>query len=211
MRRRIAGKFALIATAFAVLIVSLLLLGYANWLRGIAAGNQALASGDTATARQAYDTATRRISFLPGKLLPAGYRELIFNRARALYAEDRGDALTRFLESEAAITPQLADDAEYHFWLGNVQFRKAVTQKEKQQAQSGLQAAAESFRRALAASPDNWDIKYNYELSARLLESLRKDKNDDLQKLKPGQMKLLREDGEKKQEQHRQLAPEKRG
>jgi tetratricopeptide (TPR) repeat protein len=213
MRRRLAGHFALVATAGIILIVSVLLLGYANWLRGIAGGNRALSSGDAAGARQMYDAAARRIGLLPlpGKLLPDGYRELVFNRVRALYAEDRDDVLTRFLEAEAAVTPRLADDAEYHFWLGNVQFRKALAQKEKQQTQSGLQQAVESYRRALATSPDDWDIKYNYELSARLLERLRKGKDDDLEKMKRGQMKLLRDEGEKKQEQQRQIAPEKRG
>jgi tetratricopeptide (TPR) repeat protein len=213
MRRRLAGHIALVATAGVILIVSVLLLAYANWLTGIAGGNQALSSGDAAGARQMYDAAARRIGLLPlpGKFLPDGYRELVFNRVRALYAEDRDDALTRFLEAEAAVTPRLADDAEYHFWLGNVQFRKAVAQKEKQQTQSGLQQAVESYRLALAASPDDWDIKYNYELSARLLEGLRKGKDDDLEKMKRGQMKLLRDDGEKKQEKQHQIAPEKRG
>jgi hypothetical protein len=213
MRRRLAGHFALVATAGIILIVSVVVLVYANWLREIAAGNRALSSGDAAGARQMYDAAARRIGLLPlpGRLLPNGYRELVFNRVRALYAENRDDVLTRFLEAEAAVTPRLADEAEYHFWLGNVQFRKALAQKEKQQTQSGLQQAAESYRRALAAAPDDWDIKYNYELSARLLERLRKGKDDDLEKMKRGQMKLLRDDGEKKQEQQRQIAPEKRG
>jgi tetratricopeptide (TPR) repeat protein len=144
-------------------------------------------------------------------VLLTGYRELVFNRARALYAEERYDDLARFLEAEASRSPQLSEDAEYHYWSGNVQFRKAMAQKEKQQTQSGLQQAAESYRRAVAASPGDWDSKYNYELCTRLLEGMRKGKQDNLEKMQRGQMKLLREDNQKKEEQQRQVAPEKRG
>ncbi len=213
MRRRFAGHILLLAATGVILIASVVLLGYADWLRGIAGANKALAAGDSGTARQMYDTAARRIGVVPlaGELLPAGYRQLVFNRVRVFYAENRDEELIHFLEGAVALTPHLAEDAEYHFWLGNVQFRRAIAQKEKQQTQSGLQQAAESYRRALAASPDDWDIKYNYELSSRLLERLRKGKDDELEKLKRGQMKLLRDDGEKKQDPQRQLAPEKRG
>jgi hypothetical protein len=213
MRRRLAGRLALFLTVIVVLIVSVVLLGYARWLRGIEAGNQALALGNAAEARQAYDSAVRQIAFLPSpeRVLLAGYRELVFNRARTLYTEQRYDDLARLMEIEAAQSPQLSEDAEYHYWLGNVQFRKAMAQKEKQQAQSGLQQAAESYRHALAASPGDWDSKYNYELCARLLEGMRKGKDDNLEKMKRGQMKLLREDNQKKEEQQRQVAPEKRG
>lgn len=213
MRRRWAGRLAVSIGAIGILIASVVLLSYARWLQGISKGNQALAVADVATAQRAYESAARQIGFLPspGKVLPAGYRELVFNRARTLYAQQGDDVLARFLETEAARSPQLSEDSEYHYWIGNTQFRKAISQKDKQQRQSGLQQAAESYRRALMTSPDDWDAKYNYELSTRLLEGLRKGKQDNLEKMKRGQMKLLREDNETKKEQQRQVAPEKRG
>jgi hypothetical protein len=213
MRRRLAGRLALSVAVIVILLGSVALLSYARWVRGIEAGNRALALGNTAEANQAYDSAARQIAFLPSaqRILLPGYRELFFNRARIFYAEQRYDDLARFMEIEAAQSPQLSDDAEYYYWLGNVQFRKAMAQKEKQQTQSGLQQAAESYRHALAASPGEWDSKYNYELCARLLEGLRKGKDDNLDKIKRGSMKLLREDNQKKEEQQRQVAPEKRG
>lgn len=213
MPRRFTRSAAGLIGVLFILALSGVALAYASWLRGIERSNQFLAEGNTAASLQGYDKALRTVAVLPSsiRIVLAGYRELIYNRARALYVAQRPDELTRFLESQSAVAPQLADDAEYQYWIGNVQFNNATAQKDKQQVQSGLQQAAESYRRALAAAPGDWDAKYNYELTSRLLEGLSKGKEKDLEKSKRGQMKILREDNEKKQEQQRQVAPEKRG
>jgi len=213
MERRFARRLVWLIVVLIVLAVSVLALEYSSWLRAIEESNRALESGNVTAALEGYDKAQRAVALLPSPttLLPTGYRQLIYNRARALYLAQRQDELARFLEAESAIVPQLADDAEYQYWMGNIQFTKALGQKEKQQVQSGLQQAAESYHRALSASPEDWDIKYNYELSSRLLEGLRRGKDDELEKMKRGQMKLLREDNETKQEQQKLVAPEKRG
>ena len=207
MRRKVALRLATAVGALLLFAVSLSLISYARWLRGIADGNRALANGDIAAARQAYEAAARR-NMAPRN---PGYRQLVFNRARALYESNQDEELTRMLETEVVRAPLLADDSEYHFWMGNVQFRRALAQKDKQALQAGLQQAVESYRRALIVAPDDWDAKYNYELTSRLLDGMRKGKEENLEKLKRGQMKVLREDTEKNKEQQRQLAPEKRG
>src|SRR5258708_760790 len=112
-----------IGTALAVVLllaVSLTLVSYARWLRQIADGNRALTAGDMPAARQAYDAATRRLDqfdFLRQINIVApvggpGYRQLVFNRARVLYAARQDDDLTHMLENEAARTPALAEDSE---------------------------------------------------------------------------------------------------
>lgn len=205
-RRLLAGVAILIAAALSVIAVQ-----YGSWLRSIASANDALAGGAAQQALAQYDRAITGPPGIPLAANPEGHRQALFNRARALYQLQRYDELTRFLESQAAANPQLPSDAEYQYWMGNVQFQRAIGQKEKQQVQAGLQQAAESFRRAVAEAPSDWDFKYNYELSMRLLESMLRGKDDEFERMKRGQMKILREDNEAKPEQMKQIAPEKRG
>jgi len=207
-------RASLAALSFAGLIllaVSLVLLSYGRWVHGILEGNRALANGDNATALQAYDVATRRLNRWPSMSKLPGYRQLVFNRARALYAANESEELTRMLEAEAVRVPSLAEDSEYHFWIGNVQFRQAIAQKDKQVLQAGLQQAAESYRRSLAAAPGDWDAKYDYERTIHLLDDMRKGKEDNLERIQRGEMKILREDVDKSKEQQQKMAPEKRG
>lgn len=211
MRRRLARQFGIGIAVLLVLAVSAILISYASWVRGINEGNRALANGDAPGALKLYEAAARRLERMPGVNKLPGYRQLVFNRARALYLTGQDDELSRTLEAEAVRVPALTDDSEYHFWLGNAQFRKAIQQKDKQILQAGLQKAAESYRLSLAAAPDDWDAKYDYELTARLLEGMRKGKDDTLEKIQRGEMKILREDVDKDKEQQQKLAPEKRG
>ncbi len=208
IRRMVIG-----AAAILVLAVSLLLVSYARWLRGISAGNRELAGGDYAAAAKAYDAASQRLTRFPWvrTLGGPGYRQLVFNHARALYAAKQDDGLMQMLENEGRSAPFLTEDREFYFWTGNVQFRHAIAQKDKQTVQAGLQQAADAYRRALAAAPDDWDIKYNYELTVNLLASMRKGKDDQLEKIKKGQMKILKEETDKDKERQQKMAPEKRG
>jgi len=212
MTSRLLRGIATATVAVLLLAASTALLTYARWLRLISDGNQALAAGDIPAARQAYQAATRRLDqfgFLRQVGGP-GYRQLIFNQARALYAAKEDEALTRLLENESTRTPGLSDESEFHFWTGAVQFRHGLTLKDKQALQTNLQQTGESFRLALMAAPNDWDVKYNYELTMRLLDNMRKGKEDTLERIKKGQMKLLRE-GDKTKEQQNKMAPEKRG
>jgi hypothetical protein len=94
--------------------------------------------------------------------------------------------------------------------MGNLQYRKAVAQQDKQNRRAGLQQAAASYRLALNSAPDDWDSKVNFQLTMRLLNSMRDKKEDTTEKLKQGGMKILREDTEKSKEQQQKLSPEKR-
>jgi hypothetical protein len=210
-RRNVAKLSAIAAAGLLLLLVSAVLLSYGRWVHGILEGNRALANGDIATALQAYDVAARHLDRWPFMSRLPGYRQLVFNRARALYGANKNEELTRMLEAEAVRVPSMADDNEYHFWMGNVQFRQAIAQKDQQVVQAGLQQAAESYRRSLAAAPDDWDAKYDYERTIRLLDEMRKGKEDNLERIQRGEMKILREDVDKSKEQQQKMAPEKRG
>jgi hypothetical protein len=61
-----------------------------------------------------------------------------------------------------------------NYWAASAFFQKA-TVEEKPEARLGwLSRAEEEFRKAVEASPDDWDTKYNYELTTRLSAELRK-------------------------------------
>jgi tetratricopeptide (TPR) repeat protein len=194
LARQLATGIALIA----VLVISSMLLAYAGWVRSIE-------KADFAAAEAQFDH-----SYLPQVLLRPQYRVLVFNRARAMAAAGRNDDIAPWLEAAVKRVPALADDAEYHYWTGNQQYRKALAQSDKQMRRAGLQQAAASYRLALNSAPDDWDAKYNFQLTMRLLNSMRDKKEDSTEKMKQGGMKILREDTEKAKEQQQKLSPEKR-
>jgi len=211
MSVRWARQFAIGVAAIVVLGLSLMLLSYAQWVREIAHAETALASGDYPAAEQAGAAAyaTAEHSLFPLANFHAQSRKMVFNRARALSAMKQDDASLRLLEAAAQRIPALADDPEYHLWVGNALYRQAVAQTEKQALRVGLERAADSFRSGLASAPEDWDLKYNYELTARLLEAIR-NQDDKTEKLKRGEMKILREDSDKPKEPQNKLTPAKR-
>jgi hypothetical protein len=200
-----------VTSAVLVLAVSLSLLSYARWVRGIAAGNRALAGQDYSAAEHAYTAAEMQTvhSLVPSDLLRVEDRVLVFNRAQLLNSNKRYGELAHLLDAAAAHRPELANDAEYHFWMGIVEYQKAVSETDKQALRTELQQASDSFRMAIQAAPNDWDSKYNYELTSRLLAGMRNKKEDSQEQLKRGGMKILREDPDHPKEQQQKLAPNK--
>lgn len=212
MRRRFARRFAVSVLALAVVAVSFTLLSYSRWAYEIAQGNRALTVEDYPAAERAYRAAVARAehSLFPLTNLRSTWRRLVFNRARSLYAMKQYDAVERTIEAAAARVPAVAEDPEYRFWMGNVQYRQAIAETDKNALRAALERASDSFRLGLASAPDDWDLKYNYELTARLLAGMRNKKDDKTEKLKRGEMKILREDSEKSKEPQQKLSPAKR-
>ena len=209
--RPLAHQIAVVTVALMVLLVSLSLLSYAQWVRGIAVGDRALQNQDLAAAEAAYTAAVTRAEHipLPSIFLRSRYRTLVFNRARLFDARHNYDALARWLEAAASHSPAIAAAPEYHFWTGVVEYEKAIDLKDKRAVREGLQRASEDFRLALESDPNDWDTKYNYELTARLLERMQNKKEESQQKVNRGGMKILREDPDKTKEQQQKLAPDK--
>jgi hypothetical protein len=211
LKRQIAQGTA----ALLVLIASVTLLSYAQWVRGISDGDRELANGDYSRAEQAYAAAGNWVehTLLPTGLIRSHYRGLVFSHASLLNARGKYDDLTQLLESAVARMPEFGNDPQYHFWVGIVEYRKATAQTDKQALRTGLQRAADSFRAALAyapAVPDGpaWDAKYNYEFTSRLVAQMG-NKKETQEKLNRGGMKILREDPDHPKEQQQKLAPNK--
>ncbi len=213
--KRLKRQIAATAGLVLVLAASLVLLSYARCVRGIEYGNQALAKQDYSAAELAYSDAENRIvhSVLPASIYRPCYRVLVFNQARLFKATRRYTELSRLLERTATRTPELANDPEYHFWMGIAEYAKAASQTEKQAVRASLQRASDEFLLALSshhqlAGGSDWDAKYNYEMTSRLLAGTRKSEETP-EKLNRGGMKILQEDPDHPKEQQQKLAPNK--
>jgi hypothetical protein len=210
---RLTRQLATVIVVAGVVSTSSILLSYAQWIYNIGEGGRLLAGEDFSAAERTYADAESRFEHLvlPSSLLAAQYRVLVFNRVRVMAATHKYDALSPMLEAAVKRMPSLADDPEYHFWMGNLQYRTAVAQNDKQARKAGLQQAAGSYRLALTLAPDDWDAKFNYQIAMRLLNGMRDKKEDTTEKLKQGGMKILREDTDKAKEQQQKISPAKRG
>lgn len=169
MRRRLdgSGVWAGFLLAF---VCGLGLLAATAWLRPLEEGQAAAEAGRLEEALARYAAAEARFDRVPlsKQILPAAHAASQANQLRILYRLGRHDAL---LEKAAAGLPQAAT----HFWSGCALFSRAMGEVETEARIGWLSRASEEFRAALALAPDDWDIKYDYELTERLLAQLRKD------------------------------------
>jgi hypothetical protein len=211
-RRQIAKGAAVLL----VFVSSAMLLSWARWVQGIADGDRALAAGNLSGAEQAFEAADRWAAhtLLPAVCTRSQYRWLALSRASLLNSRGKYDDLEHVLEGAVARSPEFGADAGYHFWVGIVEYRKAMAQTDKRTQRAGLQQAADSFRAAMAAQPrtpggPDWDAKYDYEFTSRLVAEMGNKKDQAPEKMNRGGMKILREDPDHPKEQQQKLAPNK--
>ena len=177
-----------VRSAAAAAMVLMLLAGgsaiaYAGWMRPAADGDAALAEGRYDQALASYADAEARFDrFAAAKALFAGdYSHVLASRLWILHRTARYD--------DAIDTAQRApESAQPHFWSGCAFFEKARAEEKPDARLGWLMRAEEEFRRAVEASPDDWDTKYDFELVTKLAAELRKQP-----KTPPNQlMQLLR-------------------
>lgn len=161
-------------------------LAYAWWLLQIDRGNRASRKGDLETAAAIYQGAEAPFRRLPwlALLLRDDYRRLTFNQIRLLYERGQTDDVTDKLEEGARRAPFLADSSEYSFWLGNLLLRRAIQSRNPEEKLKALNAALEEYEKGLALQPEDWDLKYNYELVKHVLSQRGQDKKGAGEKVK---------------------------
>lgn len=201
-------KFVWPLFLFLIFAFSTGLLAYGWWLLRIEKGNLALSQGETETAAKLYEAAEgpfRRAPWL-GQILRDDYQRLIFRQVHILYAKGKNDEAIEKLEQATATAPFLAQSGEYSFWTGNLLFRQAVQTKDPETSVNALKAALSEYQKGLAAEPDDWDLKYNYELVNYIFSQRERDKKKEQQKVKSILDKMRPVEPSREQ-----LAPEKRG
>ena len=169
MRRWLDGS-GLWPALLLALVCGLGLIGAAAWLRPLEQGRVAAAAGRLEQAKEFFATAEARFDRFPLSQLvfPSAYAASQANQLWLLYRLGEHDAL---LEKAPSSVPQ----AQAHFWSGCALFSRAADEVEAQARVGWLSRASEEFRKALVLAPDDWDVKYDYELTERLLAQLRKD------------------------------------
>lgn len=173
--------------AYIVVVVLLLsgigLLVYARWSQPIAEADAALAGGQIDAARALYETAEARFDKTPAvrQFLGAEYAHVVAGHLTTLYDLKRYDD-----------TIDLADHAPVaaspHFWSGCAFFEKGAAEEKPDARLGWFSRAEEEFHKALEAAPDDWNTKYDFELTTRLADALRKQPKTPPKQL----MQLLR-------------------
>jgi tetratricopeptide (TPR) repeat protein len=152
-----------------LLTAGLALIGYARWTDHITGGDGALADGRLDDAVAEYRLAEARFDALPAMRQLAGsdYSRIVANHLTALYRLKRYDEVIDLAQ-------KAPPDASPSFWSGSAYFQKAMVEEQPDARLGWLGRAEEEFRKAIEGAPDDWDTKYNFELTTRLATELRK-------------------------------------
>jgi tetratricopeptide (TPR) repeat protein len=153
-----------------LLAAGLALIGYSRWTASVAEGDAALADGRLEQAIAAYTLAEARFDAVPAvrQLTVDEYARVLANHLTALYRLKRFDQVIDLSQrAPAAASPS--------FWAASAFFQKAMVEPQPDARLGWLGRAEDEFRKAIEAAPDDWDTKYNFELTTRLAAELRKD------------------------------------
>ena len=167
-----------------------------------------MGEGNARRAAEIYQAAEAPFLKVPWltRVLRNDYQRLVFNQVAIFYAEGKDEEVIERLEEEAARAPFLGETGEYAFWNGNVLLRQAARSKKPEVMLKNLKDALTIYRKGLEAQPDDWDLKYNYELVQHVLSQGGRGKKKEervksiLKKMRP----LVKPARDK-------LPPEKRG
>jgi tetratricopeptide (TPR) repeat protein len=192
---------------FVIFIVSAGLMGYAWIILQTQAAQTAHEQGDIEAAARIYGRAEKVFYFIPwlSRILPEEYKDVSLRQVAILYEQDRADEAFEKLEQISITAPSLTESGEYSFWTGNLLLRRAFQTKDPESSVNAAKAALSEYQKGLAAQPDDWDLKYNFELVSQLFQ--KGDKSKDEQKVK-SLVDKMRQQNEPSREE---LAPEKRG
>lgn len=166
-----------------LLLAGLAFVGYTRWTHAIDDADAALADGRLDRAIAGYAAAEARFDAIPAarQAAAADYDRAVANHLTALYRLKRYDEVID-LAQKAPL------EAQPHFWSGAALFQKASVEEKPDARLGWLSRAEDEFRKAVEAAPDDWDTKYDFELTTRLAAQLRKQPNAPPKQL----MQLLR-------------------
>lgn len=159
--------------------IGLLLLS--AWMRPLTLGETAAREGRWSDALGYYTAAGSRLEdrgWLRG-LFPGAYEASQVNQYRILYRLGEFDRLQEMGSP--------GPGAEAHFWAGAALYRLAMNETEVPARLAWLRRAGEEFHNALELAPADWDHKFNYELTMRLIAEL-----SDEEEPPPQVLELLR-------------------
>ncbi len=201
-------KYLIAAGYLLLLLLSLGLLGYGWMARQLEAGQNAFQQGNSAAALEFYRRAELPFQSIPwlANLFKEEYTQINLNQVAILYQQKQNQEAVERLEQMPAYLPELAESGDYAFWMGNLLFRQATESKNPETSLNALKGALSEYQKGLAAKPDDWDLKFDYELVRAIFA--KQDRSQDKQEQK---VKTLIEKMRPQDPSQQQMAPEKRG
>lgn len=201
-------KYFVTAGYLFLLLLSVGLLGYGWMMRQFESAQNAFHQGDIAGALESYGRAEMPFQKLPwlAKVFKEEYTQVNFNQVAILYNQRQNQEALEKLEQLPAQLPALAESGDYSFWMGNLLFRQATESKNSEASFNALKAALSEYQKGLAAKPDDWDLKFDYELVRSIFA-----KQDRSQEKQEQKVKSIIDKMRPQEPTQQQLAPEKRG
>jgi tetratricopeptide (TPR) repeat protein len=197
-------------TAFLVLVFlcSVGLIGYSWMLFQMSRGVAAVRHGELETAVALFERAETPFRIAPwlSRILKSDYEELTFDQVNVLFALEEPEVIFEKFEQAVASSPTIKDQGDFSFWMGNLLFRRATASQDGEEALGYLKSALAEYQRGLAVAPEDWDLKYNYEIIRQIFSQKEKDSKREGEKVK-SILDKMRPIQEKKQ----QIAPEQLG
>jgi len=191
-----------------LLLISLGLLGYGWTMRQFQTAQEAFRRGDHALALESYgrpDLLFQKAPWL-AQIFNEEYTRLNLNQVTILYHQKLNREALEKLEQMPAQLPAVTENADYSYWMGNLLFRQATESKDPETVLTALKGALSEYQKGLAAKPDDWDLKYDYEL----VRSVFAKQGGDRQK-QEAKVKSIIDKMRPQEPTQQKIAPEKRG
>lgn len=158
--------------AFVLLVVGAGFLAAGWWLRPIADAQQAVRDGRLQQALASYGVAEKRFASMPlaRRFAPNLYDLVVTNELSALYTLKQYDEVI----DKAGATGTRGSN----FWAGCALFAKgdlAFLTPDKRM--KWLSQAQQEFRRAVENAPSDFDAKFNYEVTTKVIAGVEKAPN----------------------------------
>lgn len=201
-------KYFVTAGYLFLLLLSVGLLGYGWMMRQFESAQNSFRQGDIAGALESYGRAEMPFQKLPwlAKVFKEEYAQVNFNQVAILYNQRQNQEALEKLEQMPSQLPALAESGDYSFWMGNLLLRQATESKNPEASFIALKAALSEYQKGLAAKPDDWDLKFDYELVRSIFA-----KQDRKQEKQEQKVKSIIDKMRPQEPNQQQLAPEKRG
>ena len=191
-----------------VFLCSAGLIGY-SWLvfqisRGVAAARH----GELETASNIFELAETPFRTVPwlSQILKSDYERLTFDQVNVLFAQGEPEMIFDRFEEAVRSSSTIKDQGDFSFWMGNLLFRRAVASQDGEEALNYLKSALAEYQRGLTVAPEDWDLKYNYEVVKQIFSQKEQDSKREGEKVK-SILDKMRPTQDKKQ----QIAPDKLG
>jgi hypothetical protein len=165
------------------LLTGIGLVALGQWGRPLVQAAEAADAGQVDEALKGFAASEARFDKLATakQVLPQAYDASVANQLALQYQANNYDELLE----KAAAAPSTAAT---HFWAGCALFARGRDEEQSDARIAWLTRAEQEFRNALELEPSDWNTKYNYELTRKLLEELRKQPKTPPKQL----MQLLR-------------------